>query len=129
MSELIASQPDTPLKAFADENKRFRTTSQLDERPTERTDNRRSNILADNARTRGLFVAHGVFVPVEREQSSGAIRARPVGVRGLRTRLPSHRGSHARVMHMLEPPTALLKPTIVARVLAGGFPRTRGASA
>src|SRR6187397_2671171 len=78
-----------PLKAFADENKRFRTTSQLDERPTERTDNRRSNILADNARTRGLFVAHGVFVPVEREQSSGAIRARPVGVRGLRTRLSS----------------------------------------
>jgi 2-polyprenyl-6-methoxyphenol hydroxylase-like FAD-dependent oxidoreductase len=28
-----------------------------------------------------------------------------------------------RVMHMLEPPTALLAPTMIARVLAGGFPR------
>lgn len=33
-----------------------------------------------------------------------------------------------RVMHMLEPPTALLAPTILARVLAGGFPRARGAN-
>jgi 2-polyprenyl-6-methoxyphenol hydroxylase-like FAD-dependent oxidoreductase len=30
-----------------------------------------------------------------------------------------------RVMHMLAPPTALLTPTILARVLAGGFPRAR----
>jgi hypothetical protein len=32
-----------------------------------------------------------------------------------------------RVMHMLEPPAALLAPTMIARVLAGGFPKARGA--
>src|SRR6476619_5416114 len=102
MSELIASQPDTPLKAFADESKRFRTTSLLDESPT--LNGRTTDLPTFSPITRapGAFSLHMRCLcrrnASDREERSELVLSEFAACEHA---CRPHRRSHAWVMHML----------------------------